>query len=151
MKYFLCTEQSLRPITLNEVIWLDHDKDYELAKIYWAKHGLELPYSMWLEAQESGYEYAAIIKNGAIVSCAAVWRFSDVAWEVSAVTTLEAHRQQGNSRKVVSFITRFILSEGRTPTTSTQDDNLAMIAKAKSVGFQEVAPEKVWWLEEMLK
>lgn len=147
MKYFVCTEQNLYPVPVNEVSWLDREKDYERAKTYWAKHGLELPFSMWQEAHESGYQYAAIIDNEEIVSCAAVWRFSDDAWEVSAVTTLEAYRRQGYSKKIVSFITRFILDGGRTATTSTQDDNIAMIATAKSVGFQEIAQEKVWWLE----
>ena len=147
MKYFLCTPLDLRPVCTEGVRWLACEEDYQVAKQYWRRHDLALPYFMWREAHESGYQYAAILKEGEIISCAAVWRFSDEAWEISAVTTWEPYRRQGYSKKVVSFLTDYILAMGRTATSSTQDDNFAMIATAKSVGFQEVAQEKVWWLK----
>jgi len=145
MKYFLCLPSDLRPICTDGVRWLDCEADYRLAKQYWGRHQLDLPYSMWRGAHESGYQYAAIIKKGNIVSCAAVWQFSNEAWEVAAVTTWELYRRHGYAKKVVSFLTRHILMMGRIATTSTQDDNTAMIATAKSVGFRMIREADVWW------
>ncbi len=135
MKFF-CTKQSFTPTNTRRVRWLDQNADFPLARNYWALFGQPLTRQTWDQVHdELGYRYAAIVENGHILSCAAVWCFSRYVWDVSAVSTAPASRRQGYAKAVVSFVTAHILESGRTPMTSTDDDNLAMIATARSVGF----------------
>lgn len=69
------------------------------------------------------------------MALAAVWTYSETHWEVAAVSTAPAVRQQGYGKAVVSFVTAHILAHGRTATISTQDTNVAMRTTAESVGF----------------
>lgn len=96
-------------------------------------------------AHQSGYRYAAILENERIISCAAEWRFTAACSEIAAVSTLAPFRRRGYSQQIVAFITAHILNQGLTATCSTSNDNRAMIATAKSVGYQEVSPREVWW------
>lgn len=146
MRYFTCAQADLLAVDTSDVRWLDPDADYSLARQYWLGiSGADLAQSTWVKAHEYGYQYAAILKAGQIISMAAVWRFSPTAWEVAAVSTLPAHRCQGHSRKVIAFVTAYILAAGRLATCSTEDNNQAMAATAKSAGFQEIPAAQVWW------
>jgi RimJ/RimL family protein N-acetyltransferase len=145
MIFFACTDENLVPINHENVRWLAKDTDYELARHYWNVWGQTLSFSTWEKAHEYGYQYAAIMGDERIISSAGVWRFSEECWETAAVSTLESYRGKGYSKSVFSFITSYILKSGRVATCSTSDDNVAMIATAKSVGYQEVPAGKVWW------
>jgi RimJ/RimL family protein N-acetyltransferase len=145
MIYFVCTENNLIPIKSENVRWLDKDNDYELARIYWQEWGQVLSYSTWNKAHEYGYQYAGIVEHGKIVSSAGIWRFSEKLWEIAAVSTLESHRKKGYSKSVIAFITSYTHKFGCVATCSTSDDNVAMIATAESVGFQQVPESEVWW------
>ena len=145
MIYFTCTRQEFVPVENSGVRWLEPDRDYELARTFWAAYQSDLSYERWAKAHEFGYQYAAVVEDGKIISCAGVWRFSDDAWDVAAVSTLTNFRRRGYSKRVVAFIAAYILEAGRVATCSTGDINIAMIATAKSVGFKEIAPDKVWW------
>ena len=146
MVYFICTTQDFLPIPTPEVHWLSPQQDYDLARAYWvASSSQDLAHSTWLKAHEFGYQYAAILEASQVVSCAAIWRFCDAAWEIAAVGTLLPYRRRGLSRQVLAFLTAYTLAANRTATCSTDDTNAAMIATAKSVGFQMIPAEKVWW------
>ena len=119
--------------------------DYELARRYWEGWGQTLSFNVWKTAHAYGYQYAAIVEREGIISSAGVWRFSEECWEVAAVSTLASHRRQGYSRRVVAFITAYIHASNRLATCSTGDENIAMIATARSVGFRPVPAEQVWW------
>jgi len=119
--------------------WLDRDADYVLARAYWHGRGQELSRATWEEAHAAGYRYAALVQEGQIVSCAAAWHYSDEAWEAAAVGTLEAFRRRGYATRVVAFVTAYILASGRVATCHTGEENAAMRATARRVGFREVA------------
>ena len=127
-----CTGQTFRPRLDYPVRWLDVEQDYELARAYWT---LPLTREDWRQFREDGYEYAAVVEEGRIVSLAAAWRYSDSAWEVAAVSTVPAARRKGYARTVVSFVTAYILASGRKATCLTLRDNLPMQRTAESVGF----------------
>lgn len=148
--YSICTKQSFIPIDTGQVRWLEQATDYELARGYWRDFGQDLHCSTWRKAHEFGYQYAAIVENGRIVSNAGVWRFSEAVWGVGHVSTLESLRRRGYAKRTVAFVTAFILKAGRLATCSTIDDNIAMIATAKCVGFREIPQEKVWWTHPKL-
>ena len=142
---FACTAQTFRPVDNSGVFWLDIYGDYEIVRAYWHAHGLSLSRAMWEQAHRWGYHYAVITIEGEIISCAAVGRFSNDVWAVAAVGTLSGFRRRGHSKAVVSFVTRHILDAGRVAVIETGDDNEAMAATARSVGFQHVPPDQVWW------
>lgn len=138
----VCTKEDFLPVENQPGIrWLDRNADYVLAAAYWRGHGQDLSRETWEEAHASGYRYAALVQGGQIVSAAAAWRYSDQAWEVAAVGTLEAFRRRGYASRVVAFVTAYILDAGQTATCHTGEDNLAMRATARRIGFRELPQE----------
>lgn len=136
MIHLTCTQEEFTPPEYSSVRWLERDADYELARELCAACKQDLSYSEWVEAHDLGYTYAGIIEEGKLISCAAVWRYSEQAWEVAAVVTRDGYRRRGYSKQVIAFVTAHILEQGRRPTCTTNDDNIAMIATARSVGFR---------------
>jgi predicted GNAT family acetyltransferase len=133
----VCNKEDLVPADMAGIRWLDRDADYVLARTYWRGRGQELSRQTWEEAHALGYRYAALVQEDQILSCAAAWRYSDHAWEVAAVGTLPSFRRQGYATRVVAFVTAYILAAGRVATCHTAEDNVAMRATARRVGFRE--------------
>jgi len=121
------------------VRWLDWERDYALASTTWPdEHPLDR--ETWQEARQLGYRYCGVVARRPaggvrLLSIAAVWRYSESAWEVAAVRTQPDARHCGYARAVVSFITAHILDSGRRATCTTGADNVAMQRTAESVGF----------------
>jgi RimJ/RimL family protein N-acetyltransferase len=132
-----CTHHTFHPDMRYPVRWLDWEPDYPLAQAIWPET-LPLTRAVWLEARDAGYRYCAVIEHGQIQAMAAVWRYSDAAWEVAAVRTRPDARRQGYAKSVVSFVTACILDAGKRATCTTRWDNEAMQRTAESVGFQRI-------------
>jgi predicted GNAT family acetyltransferase len=145
MIHFSCTRQNFLPVSSDNVRWLDQVATFPLAQAYWNEMGQSLTQKTWDMAHQFGYSYAAIVEELRGVSIAAVWRYSPDCWEVAAVSTLPGLRRRGYSKRVVAFVTSYILESGRLATCCTDDDNMAMIATARSVGFQVISEQLVWW------
>jgi GNAT superfamily N-acetyltransferase len=126
------------------VRWLDWGRDYALACTIWPDE-FPLDRETWQEARELGYRYAGVVGrrpvdgryDGAerLLAVAAVWRYSEEAWEAAAVCTQPDVRRRGYAKAVVSFVTAHILASGRRATCTTGLDNVAMQRTAESVGF----------------
>ena len=127
-----CTPATFRPCELHHVRWLDWEEDFVAVNKFWFQ-----PLSMeeWLSFRDMQYRYCAVIESASICSIAALWRYSDSAWEVAAVKTSPEHQRRGLGKSVVSFVTRAILAEGRLATCLTASENLPMQKTAQSVGF----------------
>ena len=132
-----CTRETFHPAERSLVRWLDWDRDLSLAQALWPATCPLTP-ATWREARELGYRYCGAIEHGRIQSIAAVWRYSETAWEVAAVRTLPEARRQGYAQAVVSFVTAHILDAGRRATCTTSWDNVAMQRTAESVGFYRI-------------
>src|ERR671922_2897195 len=132
-----CTRQTFRLWPFSAVRWLDWDTDYSLAQSMWPE-SLPLTQEIWQQARREKYTYCAVIEGNQIQSMAAVWKYSDTAWEVAAVGTRPAMRRRGYAKAVVSFVTAYILDAGRLATCSTASDNIAMQRTAESIGFYPV-------------
>jgi predicted GNAT family acetyltransferase len=144
MEYYkmVCSREAFRPRLAASVRWLDWESDSDLARDLWSSGGStysdEEWETLWSEARAEGYRYCAVIEDDKIVSRAAVWRYSDEAWEVAAVYTVPSFRQRGYGKSVVSFATAHILEAGRVATCHTSIDNPAMIRTAETTGFCQV-------------
>ena len=130
---YVCTFETFAPDTRYPVRWLDVEDDYDLVRAFWK---VDLPQDEWRSFKDMGYTYAAVVEDGAIVSMAAVWTYSDEAWEVAAVSTRPDAQGKGYAKSFVSFITQHILAQGRRATCSTHVTNIAMQRTAARVGFR---------------
>jgi RimJ/RimL family protein N-acetyltransferase len=129
-----CTSTTFRPCQSYPVRWLDWEAGFERAQGLWPTD-FPLTHEIWEEAREAGYRYCGVVEGDTLVACAAVWRYSDAAWEVAAVRTREAYRRRGYGQAVVSFATADILAQARVATCHTAVTNLAMQRLAARVGF----------------
>lgn len=136
--HYTCSPDSFRPRTRHAVRWLNPYTDYELASAYWdLRPDNHLSRETWLEAHEMGYSYAAVVEEGKIIATAAVWRYSEEAWELAAVSTLDpASRRKGYAKSVCSFVTKYILETHHVATVSAGADNIAMQRTAESIGYR---------------
>lgn len=87
---------------------------------------------------QSTWEDYVIYEDGKIAARAAIWMYSDEAWEVAGVHTLPSYRRRGYGKALVGFCTAEILRRGRRATCTTGEDNIAMLTTAKAVGFQQI-------------
>jgi len=129
---YVCTPISFQPAQRHPVRWLEWEQDYPLVQEFWPEQTPE----GWQEAREEGFQYCAVIAQGQLQAMAAVWRYSEVAWEVASVYTRPEARGRGYAQAVVSFVTAAILSAGKQATCSAAADNPAMQQVAEKIGFQ---------------
>jgi GNAT superfamily N-acetyltransferase len=134
---YLCTPATFQPDTSHPVRWLDWERDYALASTIWPQ---EQPLSRvtWEQARELGYRYCGVVDRDRLLAIAAVWRYSETAWEAAAVRTQPDARRRGCAKSVVSFVTAQILDHGRRATCTTGRNNVAMQRTAESVGFVRI-------------
>lgn len=139
--HYACTPATFHPDTRYLVRWLDWERDFALAATIWPVES-PLAREAWHEARELGYRYCGLVRHTCgkprLLAVAAVWHYSQTAWEVAAVRTQPDARRRGYAKSVVSFITAHILEAGRRATCTTEDDNLAMQKTAESVGFVRI-------------
>jgi RimJ/RimL family protein N-acetyltransferase len=129
-----CTSMSFQPLQRHAVRWLEWEQDYPLVQDFWPE---QTP-AGWQEARGEGFQYCGIIEYGQLHAIAAVWRYSEDAWEVASVYTRPEARGRGYAQAVVSLVTAAILSAGKRATCSAASDNPAMQRVAERVGFQRV-------------
>lgn len=136
---YKCTAETLLPfVSKYQVRWLDWDKDIHLAHELWKMSipDFESFRMMWNETREQDYHFCAIIEENKIIARAAVWRYSNAAWELAAVYVREEqYYMKGYGKSVCSFATEAILDAGRTATCHTDISNIAMQRTAESIGY----------------
>ena len=133
------TPATFQPDTRYPVCWLDWEGEDTLASTIWPAE-FHLYRETWQEARELGYRYCGVVDRPSagrprLLAIAAVWRYSEQAWEAAAVRTQPEFRRRGLAKAVVSFATAHILESGQRATCTTGSDNLAMQRTAESVGF----------------
>src|SRR4051812_17699920 len=129
-----CTSMSSQPLQRHAVRWLEWEQDYPFVQEFWPE---QTP-AGWQEARGEGFQYCGIIEHSQLQAIAAVWRYSETAWEVASVYTRPEARGRGYAQAIVSFVTAEILKGGKRATCSAGFDNQAMQRVAERVGFQRV-------------
>ena len=116
----ICTPKTFWPVGHEEVRWLDQDEGLALFQQFSRETGAEPPSrEEWEEWHQQGYRYCSLVRGETITAEAAVWTYSDTAWELAAVKTRPDYRGRGCGRSVCSFATAHILAAGRTATCHT--------------------------------
>ena len=132
----ICTAETFRPVNHAAVRWLDPDTDLSLWQQTAREMGAESPSREDLtDWHQQGYRYCALVRGDLMMAKAAVWTYSDTAWELAAVSTLPDQRGRGYAKTVCSFATAHVLDSGRMATCHTAKMNTAMIRVAESLGY----------------
>jgi predicted GNAT family acetyltransferase len=136
---FVCAKADFVPAPFEKVRWLDQDCDYDLfrKRSFWTALGGPPSVDEWRDFHAQGYQYCAVVDGDEIVASAAVWKYSEKAWELAAVRTDEAHRRLGYAKAVCSFVTSYILKNARVATCHIREGNVAMIDLAQRLGFKK--------------
>ncbi len=134
---FQCLPAAFRPAERPGVRWLSVTEDAALLDRHFVAQGFEpnTPEG-WAEIEAEGNRYAGYVENDDLLCMAGCWTYSDSAWGLIAVGTLESSRRRGLATAVCSFITRHILDAEVQATTSTMSHNVAMIAVAERLGYR---------------
>src|SRR5947208_14687026 len=107
----ICTAETFRPVNDEAVRWLDRHKDLSLWQQTAHAAGFERPSQEDLEEwHQQGYRYCALVRGGLLIAQAAVWTYSENAWELAAVSTLAPHRGRGYAADEFSFPTANVLA-----------------------------------------
>jgi predicted GNAT family acetyltransferase len=140
----ICTAETFVPVGHEGVRWLDQDGDLALYQdAVYRKIGAEVPSEEdWEEWHRQGYRYCGLVRGSTIVALAAVWAYSDAAWELAAVRTQPDYRGRGHAKSVCSFATAHILAAGRTATCHTALTNTAMLQVAERLGYHRHSLER---------
>lgn len=139
---YVCDVQSLRPVQTRGVRWLDIKDDFALLQhFHEARDPSREPFT-WADAvkwKEAGFTDAGIIQGGVLVSRAALWTYSEDAWELAGVFTIPTARGVGLSRSACTFVTSAILQAEKVATCHTGPSNVAMRRLAESLGYKLIS------------
>lgn len=138
---FECTKETYRPGRHDIVRWLDPYFDLGLVRESWESWLQPPTQETWDALHQQGYRYCAIIYQGLIVAVAAVWTYSEEAWELAAVHTHPDFRRLGCAKATCAFVTDYIIRNHRRATCHTTDTNEGMIAVLKGLGYRLVPEE----------
>ena len=94
--------------------------------------------SDWKEIYEEGTIYCGLFVNGEMVARAGVEKYALNAWEVADVRTAAPHRGKGYAFAVSAFVLEYILSQGKTATIRTEEDNVKMQRVIEKLGFSRL-------------
>ena len=135
---YSCDAQSFRPAQTHHVRWLDINDDFDVLERFHSARDEARPYTRADAAKwkEAGFTDAGIVEGGILTSRAALWTYSDDAWELAGVFTSPHARRTGRSRSVCTFVTAAILQAGKLATCHTAPSNRAMRRLAESLGYR---------------
>lgn len=134
---YLCTRNSFRPVSAESVRWLAPKADYYRYQQMLYTRGVDPPtYETWLEWHAQGYGFAAYVRQGTILSIAAVLRQPEGGWLLAGVRTLDAHQSQGYATAVSSFVTNYIVIERGQVRCDLDDQDAAMIHILEKLGYR---------------
>lgn len=134
---YACDLQSFRPAQSHHVRWLDIDDDFDVLERFHSARDQSRPYTRADAAKwkETGFRDAGIVEGAVLTSRAALWTYSDDAWELAGVFTSPDARRTGQARSVCTFVTAAILRAEKLATCHTAPSNVPMRRLAESLGY----------------
>ena len=134
---YVCTRDLFLPASHEGVRWLAPQADYYRYEQMLLTRGVDPPgYDTWLEWHAEGYGFAAFVRQGTVLSVAAVLRQPEGDWQLAGVRTLDAHIGQGCATAVSSFITHYIVQQRGRCACSLADQDTAMRHILEKLGYR---------------
>lgn len=137
--YKLSKMEKLNVLKSSNVYFIDWEKDFVIINKYYQEN-FEI-YDL-KKNDPDDFEVVntvAYIHNNEILSLAVIYNINETELEIGAVSTPLRHRKNGYSTAVVSKAAEYILSQNKTASITTNEDNIAMQRVAKKVGFEKYA------------
>ena len=91
----------------------------------------------WLDnlLYEESIKYCILFHCDLPVARGAIEPYSDNAWEAADIRSADEYRGKGFAKEILSFLSKYIIENGRIATCRTEDDNHAMLNVIKSLGY----------------
>jgi RimJ/RimL family protein N-acetyltransferase len=137
--YKLSKKEKLDVHTNSNVYFIDWKKDFGIINTYFQDN-----FGIYDLKKNDPDDFAVVktvayIHNNQILSLAVIYNIKETELEIGAVSTAPRHRKNGYSTAVVSKAAEYILSQNKTVSITTNEDNTAMQRVAKKVGFEKYA------------
>ena len=139
---YVCHVQSFRPAQTRDVLWLHIEEHFAVLQHFHETRDPSREPFTWADAvkwKDSGFTDAGIIEGGVLVSRAALWTYSEDAWELAGVFTIPTARGAGRARSACTFVTSAILQAGKLAACHTDPSNVAMRRVAESLGYRLIS------------
>ncbi len=90
---------------------------------------------IWEKIIADGVRYCLLFEDGKPVARACIEKLSDKVWEVSDVRTAREYRSRRFAYNICTHVKNSIIDANRTASIRTEEDNFAMQAVIKKLGF----------------
>ena len=134
-----CTNEDFIPQTPCDARWVTAEAWREHGK----RWGLYADWGPQLENIEQiyakGERIFVVFEGEQAIACAGRLSRSAQEDEVDSVWVRADRRGEGLGRRIVAFVTKAILEDGKVALYSTRDDNIPSLRVAEAVGFQKVS------------
>jgi len=140
--YRISNVEKLITFSNDDIVWLSAKKHHVMIKEFIDANDIITGISVFDECLENGINYCALIKDKKILAMGCVERYSDLIWEVADIKVHQAHRGNGYGKAITSFISNYILVNGRSVTGYTRENNLAMRKIFTNLGFELILVSK---------
>lgn len=121
-----------------QIRWLSAD-DYPVFCLHLELCGQKpLHKPVWDQIFAEGTAYCGFFVGDKMAGRACVEKYSQNAWEVADVRVAKPYRNQGYASMLCRFAMSYILSEGKTATIRTEEDNYAMQRVIEKLGFTKM-------------
>ena len=94
----------------------------------------------WLrEIYQAGIaRYCLLYHDGLPVARGAVEPLNDNVWEAADMRIAKVYRGKGFAKEMLRFLSQYIIEHGKIASCRTEEDNEAMQAVIKSIGYKEM-------------
>lgn len=128
-------EQAERQPAFSDIRWLSVG-EHAIFRTHLELCGQKcVPESVWTGIYDAGTIYCGLFVEERMVGRACVEKYSPDAWEVADVRVAGPYRNRGYAYRLCHFVLAYILSQGRTATIRTEEDNSAMQRVIEKLGF----------------
>ncbi len=89
----------------------------------------------WMLIYEQNTIYCGVFIDDVMVARACVEKYSDMCWEIADVRVVKDFRNKGYAKQICLFVLNYIISNGKTATIRTEEDNDCMQRVISHLGF----------------
>ncbi len=89
----------------------------------------------WTSIYDQNIVYCGIFINDMMVARACVEKYSDMCWEIADVRVVKDYRNKGYATQICLFVLNYIISNWKSATIRTEEDNDCMQRVISHLGF----------------
>jgi predicted GNAT family acetyltransferase len=123
----------------SSIVWLG-ENEMDMFNEHLVLVGQQPGKDEWLkEIYQAGIaRYCLLYHDGLPVARGAVEPLNDDVWEAADMRIAKAYRGRGFTKEMLRFLSQYIIEHGKIASCRTEEDNEAMQAVIKSIGYKEM-------------